>query len=152
MGYVSATELAIVLPAIVGTITGSSVPLTIGEVATVVEQIAAELDSAAAGHYSVPIPSTATSAFEQMQLLNIRGAAWMTLRTIFPRDSEGQSALADDYRDAYMMPLKALRDGDLVLIGATDTSTGRELPRSYSTSNPLATSGVVPLIGMDFEP
>lgn len=138
------------------TITASSMPLAIGEVATIIEQISVEIDgAAAAGGYAVPISSTATAAWSQVQLLAVRGAAWMVLDTLYPSMRPGDtSSTAKDYRDAYMAALERLRKGDMLLVGAPEDTTGagRQLPRSYSTSNPGATSGVVPLIGMDFTP
>jgi hypothetical protein len=155
VAYIDASSFVLTLPAAVGTITGSSLPLTIGEVATVCEQISAELDSAAAAAgYAVPISTTATAAYGQMQLLTVRGAGCHTLRVIFPGSEAGKMPLADTYCAAYAEALKMLRAGDYILIGAPPgpEGQGRELPRSYSTSNPLATSGVDPQATMDWVP
>ncbi len=157
MAYIDASTFVLTLPGMTNaTITGSSVPLTIGEVATICEQISAEVDgAAAAGGYAIPVATGASEAYSQLQLITYRGAAWMVLDTLYPSMRPGDvNTTAKDYRDAYMAALALLRAGDLVLIGAPPASegAGRELPRSYSTSNPTATSGVVPLIGMDFTP
>lgn len=158
MAYISATELTQFLPQNVN-ITPTSAPLTDVEVLTIIGEISAELDSAAAAAgYAVPLtpPASggASSAFLQMQRWTKMGAGWQVLGIIFPSlpgAAGGGNSLASDYRDAYQAALLALRKGETPLVGApTDESGGgRELPRSYSTSNPCATAGVVPQIEID---
>lgn len=139
MVYLAATELTAMLPRQVGTITGSSFPLTIDEVATIIGRVSAELDGAAgAAGYAVPVPATAAQAYAQMQEYTEQGAGWRVLRRIFPGGGDSAShPLANDLRDAYNATLKALREGTIILIGAgSDASeTARELPRSFQTSN-----------------
>jgi len=153
--YLAASELALLLPA--GPSLGAStMPLTLGETGSVIAEISAELDGAAAkAGYAVPISSTATSAFAQLQHWCRLGAGAQVLGIIYPNlgGPGGQLTLASTYRAAYEQALKMLRKGEVVLVGAgTDTSgEGRELPRSYSTSNPVATVGVLPTIDMDRE-
>jgi len=145
MAYIGATELGGLLPNAVPTFTGSSTPLTSGEVATICERISVELDAAAAAAgYTVPITSTATQAYAQMALYNSWGAACLTLRTIFPGGQTAEMPLAQNYCDAFAAVIDRLRASTEVLIGAPgDTSEGtRELARSLSTSDPTATSGV----------
>ena len=146
MAYIGATELSGLLPNAVPTLTASSRPLNIGEVATICERVSIELDTAAAiSGYLTPIPTTATQAYGQMALYNSWGAACRTLQIIFP--GGGQSAempLAQDYCNDFRAVLDRLRTSDEILIGAPpDTSgTGRELARSLSvTGDPTATSG-----------
>lgn len=154
--YIGATELSGLLPNAVPTLTASSRPLTIGEVATICERVSVELDSAAAvAGYAVPVSTTATQAYAQMALYNAWGAACMTLKLIFP--GGGQSSempLADDYCANYAAVLERLRDDKEILIGAADdpSDSSRILARSLSVSDPTATAGVVPQtsVGMQF--
>ena len=137
------------------TVTGSSTPLNVGEVGTIIARVSGEIDSAAAqAGYAVPISTTATG-YLAIQSIAEYGAGWKVLRRFMPNQGGpgGNIGLAGEYRDAYMTALAALRSGDLPIIGAAlDTSgQGRELPRSYSTSNPGATAGVVPLVDLDYD-
>jgi hypothetical protein len=147
MAYIGATELSGLLPNAVPTLTGSSRPLNIAEVATICERVSVELDTAAAiAGYLTPIPTTATQAFGQMALYNSWGAACRTLQIIFP--GGGQSAempLAQDYCNDFRNVLDRIRASAEILVGApTDPSeTSRSLARSLSvTGDPTATSGV----------
>ena len=154
--YIGATELSGLLPAAVPTLTGSSIPLTLSEVATICERVSVELDAAAAmSGYIVPVPTTATQAYAQMALYTSWGAACLTIRTIFP--GGGQSSempLAQRYCEAFDAVLMRLRAKDEVLIGAPGdpSENTRELPRSLGTSDPSATSGVLAQaqVGMKF--
>jgi hypothetical protein len=152
--YLAATELSLLLPA-GPSIGASTAPLTLGETGSIIAEIEAELDGAAAkAGYAVPVSSVATSAYAQMQLWTRLGAGAQVLGIIYPnlgRGGGGAMPLAQTYREAYEAALKMLRKGEIVLVGAgEDTSgAGRELPRSYSTSNPAATVGVEPQIDMD---
>lgn len=157
MAYIGATELTLVLPAGISIGTNTS-PLTLGEVASVIVEISAELDAAAAARgYVVPVGTSATSAYAQMQRWAKLGAGAQILGVLFPNlpgQTGGRTTLASEYRQSYQDALKALRKGDIPLVGATEdaTSTVRELPRSYSSSNPVATVGVEPTIDMDWSP
>lgn len=151
--YLAATELSLLLPA-GPSIGASTMPLTLGETGSVIAEISAELNGAAAkAGYAVPISSTATAAWAQMQHWTRMGAGAQVLGIIFPNlgGPGGQTTLAKTYREAYDAALKMLRKGEVVLVGAAEDATGqgRELPRSYSTSNPAATVGVAPAIDMD---
>ena len=154
--YVSATELTLILPPNVSIGTNTS-PLALGEVGSMIAEISAELDAAAAGAgYGVPIPTGATMAWSQMQRYTKQGAAAQVLKTIFPNlgGPGGKANLADDYWAAYQAALKAIRKGEIVFVGAGADAGGggRELPRSYSTSNSGATAGVPPTFDMDWAP
>lgn len=156
--YIGATELTLILPAGVSIGTNTS-PFTIGEAASVIVEISAELDAAAAAAgYAIPIAPPAsggpTVGYAQMVGLAKKGVGAVILRTLFPNVGNapgGRSTLADQYAKAYDDALKMLRKGELPIVGAGgDTSgTGRELPRSYSTTNPNATAGVLPTIDLD---
>lgn len=154
--YIGATELSGLLPNAVPTLTGSSRPLTLYEVATIIDRVSIELDTAAAAAgYLVPVSTTATQAYGQMQLYTSWGAACRTLQLIFP--GGGQSAempLAADYCNDYKAVLDRLRTKTEILVGAASdpSETSRELARSLSTSDPTATAGVVPQtsVGMKF--
>lgn len=150
-GYLNATELSSMLP-LGATIGTNTTPLTLAEVGSVIFEVSAELDAAAAAAgYAVPILSPASSgptyAYAQMQRWAREGAGAFVLFTLYG----GENALAKDYRAAYQATLKLLRKGELPLIGAGADAggEGRELPRSYSTSNPTATVGVEPHLDMD---
>lgn len=153
--YLTAAELVHLLPA-GPTIGDSTRPLTIGEVGTIIYEISAELDGAAAiAGYTVPVTPTTAPGWAQMQHWTRLGAGAQVLGIIYPNlgGPGGQSSLAKTYQDAYAAALRALRKSEIVLVGAAEDTTGegRELPRSYSTSNPTATVGVTPTIDMDSE-
>ena len=138
MAYLVASVWTPLLPRAAGTITGTSLPLSIDKVASIAEQISNDLDAAAAaGGYAVPIGTGATVAYSQMALYTGWGLGWTVLRTIFPAEEVARMPLAAEYREAYETTKKALRDGKLVIVGAgSDTGEGaRELPRSFQTSN-----------------
>jgi hypothetical protein len=151
--YLTATELIVLLPA--GPSIGASTrPVNVGETGSVIAEIEAELDGAAAkAGYAVPISTSATVAFAQMQHWARMGAGAAVLDIIFPSISGpgGGVTVADHYRQAYQDALRALRRGETVLIGAAEdpSGAGRELPRSYSTSHPGATVGVEAQIDID---
>lgn len=142
MPYYSASDLVTILPAI-GTVTGSSNPITIGEVASAVERVSAQLDGAAArAGYSVPIPSTATTAWRQMEQHTIEGAGCFVLRSFFPNigGPGDNTSLSGEYCQAFRDALAAIGDGTEVLIGAPEDTTegARLLARSFSTSKSSA--------------
>ena len=157
--YVSASELTVILPQNV-IISGSSIPLTLGEVGTIIAQVSAELDGAAAQNgYLVPLPPPAsggaTEGYALMQRWTQMGAAAQILGIIFPNigGPGSQNNLAAVYQQAYDDALKGLRGGWILPGAATDTTeTNRELPRSFETSNSTATVGVLPHLDMDWEP
>lgn len=145
MPYIGATELGGFLPNAVPTLTGSSRPFTMGEVATIIERVSVELDGAAAvSGYLVPIPTTATAAYGQMAMYTTWGAGCQILRVLFPGGVGAEMPLAQDYCNDYQNVLERLRTNLVVLEGApTDTSEGnRTLPRSLKQGDPTATSGV----------
>lgn len=147
MPYVSATDLVGLLPGM-PTITASSTPLTMGEVGSITARISAELDgAAAAAGYAVPVSTTATTAYLQMEDANVLGAGWRVLGRIYPNlgGPSDKMKLATEYRDAYRDFLKALRAGTAILVGAgEETGTGaRELPRYTSTASAIMTMDTV---------
>jgi len=156
MAYIGATELSLLLPNAVATLTGSSRPLNMGEVATIIERVSVELDTAAAvAGYLTPIPTTATAAYGQMALYTSWGAACRTLQVIFPGGgNSAEMPLAQDYCNDFRAVLDRLRASDEILVGAPPdpSEAGRELARSLSISDPTATAGVVPQssVGMKF--
>lgn len=139
MSYLSATELSLLLPQGVSIGTNTD-PLTLGEVASVIFEVSAELDGTLAqAGYDVPIASTATGAYAQLQRWTRHGAAYEVMRILVPNmGSPGASStLAEEYRQAYENALKMIRDGQISLVGVGFSSgeTGRTLPRSFSTTN-----------------
>ena len=144
MAYIGATELSGLLPNAVPTLTGSSRPLNIGEVATICERVSIELDTAAAvAGYLTPVPTTATQAYGQMSLYTEWGAACRVLQVIFPGGVAGNMPLAADYCNDFRAVLDRLRTKDEILVGAPPdpSESGRELARSLTTADPTATSG-----------
>ena len=151
MAYLSATELHSTLPKAVPTFTGSSAPLTLDDVAQILDRFSFEVDgAAAAAGYSVPIlaPSDggASSAYQQVRQAVTYGAGWQVLRVLLP-DQGGpanKSSLAAEYKAAYDAAIKSIRKGETPLIGAGTSAggAGRELPRSWWTSNSVATAAL----------
>lgn len=156
MGYLSATELNPNLPGKLE-VTASSAPDYSGA-QLFINGISAELDSAAAhAGYVTPIGSVASYAYGLMQNYAMYGAAWRVLSVMMPNQGgpSDKTSLAEIYHDAYDRALAGLRDGSISLIGAPEqgggVNEGRVLPRSYSVSNPGATSGVLPRVTMNQE-
>lgn len=153
MAYLNATELNPNLPSRLQ-ITASTNPAIAGGVASIISQISAEIDSAAAaGGYTVPIsPTTSPYAFSLLQMYAVYGAGWRALMVQMPNQGgvKDREQLSSVYRDRYEEALVLLRAGQLTLTDAphdtSGTSGGRILPRSYSTSNPGATAGVTPQV------
>lgn len=156
--YFGATEL--ILPAHVSIGTNTT-PLNFGTVGTIIYEICAELDGAAAqAGYAAPIVPPAsggpTVGFGQMVGIAKKGVEARVLGFIFPNvpGAGPNASIVNDYRTEYMAALEAIRAGELPIVGATNSTggEGRQLPRSFSTSNPGATSGVCAQItvGEDF--
>lgn len=145
MAYIGATELTTILPPAI-TITGSSTPLTLDEVATVCAEVSAELNAAAAqAGYDVPIATT-VEAYAQMARYAKIGVGAVVVGIYAPNvpaTAGGRSTLAETYAARFEKILEQIRKGQLVLVGAGSDSGGdaRELPRSYETSNPAAVRG-----------
>lgn len=157
MSYLSASEIAVILPAgaSIGT---NTIPLALGEVGSIIGQVSAEVDGylAAAG-ISVPISTSATQAYPQVQRIVTYGVAAQILSTLFPNTGGGRTTTASEYKDSYEKALKMIADKKLILVGASpDTGeAGRALPRSYSTSNSgdeAAEFSASPMIPMDWQP
>jgi hypothetical protein len=150
MGYIGATDLTLMLPANVSIGTNTE-PLTLGEVATIIGQYEAEINSAAAhGGYIVPISSSASLSFPLLALNTMRGAGAHVLNILFPNMSGGlQQALADDYRRAYEDFLDSLRDGELILPDAEQGGGAHGEFRSFEMKWGVAPS---PMIGKSWDP
>jgi hypothetical protein len=141
MTYVGATDLVGLLPA-VGTITATSQPLTMTEVAGIIGRIEANVEgAAAAAGYTVPVSTTATGAFAQVSDAIVQGAGWRVLRRLYPNmgGPNDKTSLAAEMRSSYEAFVKDLKDGKLPLVGAgLDTADSvRELPRSTGQASPL---------------
>jgi hypothetical protein len=159
--YFGATELILPAHVNIGTVVTQSVPLNWAGVGSMIVEVCAELDSAAAAAgYAVPVPPPAsggpTVGYAQMVGISKKGVAARVLGNVFPNlpGAGTKVSLVDEYRKEYQAALDAIRKGELPIVGAaTDTSSvGRQLARSYSTSNGLATSGIVSqvTVGMEF--
>lgn len=156
--YFGATEL--VLPAHVSI--GTNTTPNIGAVGSMIAEVQAELDAAMAiAGYIVPLfpPASAgpTTGYAQAVGIAKKGVTARVLETVFPNLPGGpgsRTSIIDDYRKEYQAALQAIRAGDLPIVGAPAATGegGRSLPRSYSTSNTAATSGVLSQarVGMEF--
>lgn len=152
--YIGATELSLILPANVSIGTNTA-PWTLGEVASLICEVSAEIDSAVvAAGYGIPIPPTATVPYGYVQRICKMGVGWQVLRTIFP-DLGGpgdKTSIASDYRTAYEAGIKAIREGKMPLPGASTIApdSGAVLPRGRSTSD--APSSIASGLSMNWEP
>lgn len=155
MSYAGATELTLILPAGVS-IGTNTVPINLGEVATMLAEVSAAFDVVAAGKgYDVPIATGATIAYAAVQQAIKQGAGARILTTLFPNmgGPGGKTTLAGEYKAAYDAFLKGLKDGSVALPGAGMTSTaGRALPRSRSTSGEPTGFSASPFFPMDWQP
>ncbi len=157
MSYLGATELTLILPAAVSIGTDTT-PLALGEVASIIAEVEARIDAAAAAAgYAVPVATGATMAIAQVKDLAKIGAAARVMGILAPNIGApgGKTTLASEYRSEFNATLTLIRKGELPLVGAgSDAGEGaRELPRSYETSNPGGTyGGATPMISMTWEP
>lgn len=155
MAYVGATELSLILPAGVSIGTNTN-PITLGEVATMLAEVSAQIDVTAAGKgYDVPIATGATIAYAAVQQAVKQGAGARILNTIFPNmgGPGGKTNLAGTYEAAYEAFIKGLKDGTVALPGASMSSTsGRALPRSRSTSGEPTGYSASPFFPIDWAP
>jgi hypothetical protein len=157
MSYIGATELTLILPAGVS-IGTNTVPINIGEVASMIAEISSDFDTIAAGKgYDVPIATGATIAYAAVQQAVKQGAGARILSTLFPNmgGPGDKTTLAGTYQAAYDAFKKGLKDGSVALPGAGMTSTsGRALPRSRSTTDLPVPTGMTasPFVPMDWFP
>jgi hypothetical protein len=141
MPYLAATELTSILPW-GATIGDTTYPLNLGEVASICDEVSAELDGAvSAAGYTVPIGTAAPLALSQMKRWTKFGAGAIVMETLLPNVGGvgGKSSpIADRWQTAYDNAIKAIEDGKFALPGVAKDSgeTGRALPRSYTTSHP----------------
>lgn len=145
--YIGATDLTLILPANVS-IGTNTIPLTLGEVGSIITEYESELNSAAANAgYEVPIGTTATISFAIMQLNTKRGVAAHVLDILFPNP---RFALAEQYEEAYTTFLDLLRTGSMPLPDIDlPGSEGRALPRSYEVTHNV---GPTPMVGACWDP
>lgn len=156
MGYFGATELTLIMPPGV-TIGTNTIPITLNEVATMIAEVSADLDTVAAGRgYAVPVsPTAATIAYLAMQQAAKQGVGARILQTLFPNmgGPGGKSTLADEYAAAYKAFKDGIRKGELVLPGAPMAATGgRVLPRSRSTSGEPTGMSASPAFPWEWSP
>lgn len=150
--YVGATEVTLILPAPVsiGTNTG---PLTLSEVASAIQRHGARVNVAAAGAgYAVPVSPSALDAYSMIQDAVIQGVAGWIMGIYGPNVPAGPgSTLAGQFTKAYEDFLEQLRDGDILLPDVGRDTDGRQLPRSFETTNTAAAAsvgGASPLISV----
>lgn len=150
--YVGATEVTLILPAPVsiGTNTG---PLTLSEVASAIQRYGARVNIAAAGAgYAVPVSPSALDAYSMIQDAVIQGVAGWIMGIYGPNVPAGPgSTLAGQFTKAYEDFLEQLRDGDILLPDVGRDTEGRQLPRSFETTNIAAAAsvgGASPLISV----
>lgn len=139
--YLSATDLALILPAGVS-IGTSTVPLTLDEVATIISKFESEADGfAAAAGYAVPVSTGATYGFGVMRQAIENGAAAFVLGVLFPTmgGPGDKTSLASSYRQAYNDFKRDIAKGNLALVGAgtAGDGAGRVLPRAGGLASPI---------------
>lgn len=119
------------------TITASSVPQNLADVASTIFRYEGEVDGfVAAAGYAVPVSTAATYAYATLQQAVTNGAAAWVLGILYPTmgGPSDKTSLAATYRQAYLDFQKAISSGKLALVGAApsgDTEgSGRVLPQS----------------------
>lgn len=149
--YLGATEITSRLPAPVQ-VTGSSVPISLSEVASWIQAVGAGVNAAAAAAgYALPVsPTGSPDAYAQLGEIVADGVTCKILRVLAPHvtSSTRQVTVADSYCKAYEQAMKDLREGTLILPDAPqDTSgVGRELPRSWESSGEATLGGASPMM------
>lgn len=133
--YLAATELTLRLPANVS-IGTNTIPLTLGEVGSIIGEVGARFDAVAAGAgYAIPVSSTA-SAWPMVQQIVRDGAGARVLRILFFGTGAAPLTTAEEWEKAYEDALEAIKDADIALpgVGQDSSETIRALPRSFSTT------------------
>lgn len=137
MPYWVATELAEHLPQpVLGTklIGATTRPVSASQFETIISLVSAEFEGKAAGAgYAVPIPSTATQAWDYARMVISYGAQWQALERITPGHKT-----ADEMRAAYHGALNEIQEGKQPMLTAAETSNdrGRALPRHSGIASP----------------
>lgn len=142
--YWVATELAEMLPqAVIGRplIGPTSRPVSASQFERIIQLVSAEFDGAAAGAgYQVPIPSTASQAWDYARLVVGYGARWQVLEQITPGHKT-----ADEMRSAYKAAIDQIREGRQPILQASEPGTsGRALPRGGGIASPVISASWCP--------
>lgn len=131
--YLGATELDLPAGASLGP---SSAPLTINAVGSLISEVEGAVHGylAAAG-YVVPVSTAATYAWAQIRGAVRNGVMGQVLNTFFPNQgspADKATTLASSYAAAYQAFITAIKNGDVLLVGASKEgeADGRALPRS----------------------
>lgn len=134
--YIGTDDLLAALPAGF-TVTGSSVPQNLADVASTIFRFEGEVDGfVAAAGYAVPVSTTATYAYATLQQAVTNGAAAWVLGILYPTlgGPADKTSLSSTYRQAYLDFQKAISSGKLSLVGASPAGdaagSGRVLPQS----------------------
>lgn len=134
--YIGTDDLLAALPAGF-TITGSSLPQNLADVASTITRFEGEVDGfVAAAGYQVPVATAATYAYATLQQAVTNGVAAWVLGILYPNAGgpSDKTALSSTYRQAYLDFQKSISSGKLALVGAApagDTSgSGRVLPQA----------------------
>lgn len=155
MPYFGATELTLILPAGVSIGTNTT-PVSLDEVATMIAEVSADLDTTMAGKgYTVPVGTGATIAYAAIQMAAKQGVGARILQTLFPNmgGPGGRTTQADEYAAAYKAFKDGITKGKVLLPGADFATTGgRELPRSRSTSGEPTGMSASPMVPIDWQP
>lgn len=151
-GYWAAATVVGLMPVAAGVgsnlITPTSYPLDLADFQTIIDEVSAEFDQAAAkAGYSVPIPSTATSAYTSAQRIVRQGSFSEALRAFLTIDPKR----VDPYTTAYQAALKAVAGGDLPLPGAPydPSATNRLLPIWDGVASAVFTPTMGSVEGLD---
>lgn len=139
-GYWNATELAryVVRPNQGSTLVhASSLPLTFVEFQEIIVQKSGEFDQAAAkAGYLVPIPTTATWAYEVARSVTRNGAVADALRIVYTGPDQ---KYVDRFQVMFDNALKAIEQGDRPLQGAPPdpAADGRLFPAYAGIASPV---------------
>lgn len=129
MPYLGATELVFPAGVSIGT---SSVPYSIGAVASLIVEVEGVVDGyVAAAGYGIPVSSTATYSFAVLRSAVKNGVSAQILDALFPNmggPGDRAQTMSSGYRRAYEMFLKSLRDGSMSLIDASPAAASGTRP------------------------
>lgn len=145
MPYWVASDLAQYLPQpVLGTplIGATSNPVNLTKFARIISLVESEVEGAAAqAGYTVPVPTTATVAFEYVANVVSAGARWQALELVMPGNPT-----ADEYKAAYHEALGAIRSGRQPLLSASRDlgEEARALPRYGGIASPAISASWAP--------
>jgi hypothetical protein len=117
-------------------ITATSNPVNLAKFADLIDLTEGAVHgAAAAAGYAIPIPSTATDAWEYIRGVVRDGAGYEALKMI-----PGGGVSAAEFRAAFNRAMDEIRSGKQPILSSKDTGeTGRGLPRGGGVATPVLT-------------